>query len=261
MLLKDRNAIVYGAGGAVGGAVAKALAGQGARVFLSGRTREPLERLAAAISGSGGTSHVAPVDAVDGAAVAAHLEGIVARAGPVRIMFNSVGLDDIQGIPLTELDRERFFAPILKAMQTWFTTGTTIARHMAAHGGGVIIGISANAAREAYANVGGFGVATGAIEHFIRQLAVENGPFGVRVCCVRSPGSPDSPGVREVFGIHAAEQGITLEEFIRKAGSGVPLRHLSSLAEIADAVVLLASDLARAMTATVANATAGAQMD
>ncbi len=261
MLLKDRNAIVYGAGGAVGGAVAKALAGQGARVFLSGRTREPLERVAAAISSSGGISHVAPVDAVDEAAVAAHLERIVASAGPVKIMFNSVGLEDTQGIPLTELDRTRFIEPILKAMQTWFTTGTAVARHMAANGGGVIIGISANAAREAYGNVGGFGVASGAIEHFIRHLAVENGPFGVRACCVRSPGSPDSPGLREVFQIHAAAQGITLEEFERRAGSGTPLRHLSSLAEVADAVVLLASDFARAMTATVANVTAGAQVD
>jgi NAD(P)-dependent dehydrogenase (short-subunit alcohol dehydrogenase family) len=159
------------------------------------------------------------------------------------------------------MDRERFMAPIVTAMKTWFTTGTAVARHMAANGGGVIIGISANAAREAYGSMGGFGVATGAIEHFIRHLAVENGPFGVRACCVRSPGSPDAPGVREAFLIHAAEQGITLEEMERRAGAETPLRHLSSLAEVADAVVLLASDFARAMTATVANVTGGAQMD
>lgn len=132
---------------------------------------------------------------------------------------------------------------------------------MVANGGGVIVGISANAAREAYSVMGGFGVATGAIEHFIRHLAVENGPFGVRACCIRSPGSPDAPGVREAFKLHAANEGITLEEFERKAGAGAPLRQLTPLAQIADVAVLLASDLAAAMTATVANATGGAQVD
>lgn len=104
-------------------------------------------------------------------------------------------------------------------------------------------------------------MATGAVEHFIRHLAKENGPFGVRVACVRSPGSPDSPGVREVFTMHAAEQGMSLEAFERRAGEGAPLRHLSSLAEIADTAVILASDYARVLTATVLNATGGAQVD
>lgn len=261
MLLRGRCAVVYGAGGAVGGAVARAFAREGARVFLAGRSREPLERAAAAIGAAGGRAEAAPVDVLDESAVASHLAGIVSRAGPLRVMFNAVGLDGAQGTPLTAMSREAFIAPILKAMQAWFTTGTAAARAMADGGGGVIIGISANAAREPYTTMGGFGVATGAIEHFLRHLAVENGPHGVRVCCVRSPGSPDSPGVREAFRIHAAEQGVTLEEFERRAGAGTPLRHLSSLAEVADVAVMLASDLARAMTATVANATGGAQVD
>jgi len=261
MLLKDRTAIVYGGSGAVGGAVAKAFAREGARVVLAARGRDGLETVARDIRSVGGVADVAPVDATDHDAVEAHLQAIVAKAGTVRIMFNGVGLDDTQGLPLVDTPREKFIAPIVTAMRTWFSTGTVCARHMAANGGGVIVGISANAARQAYNVMGGFGVATGAVEHFIRHLAVENGPFGVRVCCVRSPGSPDSPGVREAFKIHAADEGISLEEFERRAGEGTPLRRLTPLAQIADVAVLLASDLAASMTATVANATGGGQVD
>lgn len=261
MLLEGRTAIVYGGSGAVGGAVAKAFAREGARVFLAARGREKLEAVAKDIADAGGLAEVAPVDATDHDAVRAHLDAIAAQAGPVKIMFNAVGLDDTQGAPLVDTPREKFMAPIVTAMRTWFSTGTAAARHMAGNGGGVIVGISANAAKDAYPVMGGFGVATGAIEHFIRHLAVENGPHGVRVCCVRSPGSPDAPGVREAFEIHAADEGISLEEFERKAGASTPLRRLTPLAQIANVAVLLASDYAACMTATVANATGGGQMD
>ncbi len=261
MLLQGRNAIVYGGSGAVGGAVARAFAREGARVFLAARNRDGLERVAGQIRANGGSAEVAPVDATDHSAVEAQLQRIAADSGPIRIMFNAVGLDDTQGQPLTEMPRDRFIAPIVTAMKTWFSTGTANARHMAAHGGGVIVGISANAAREAYSLMGGFGVATGAVEHFIRHLAVESGPFGVRCLCVRSPGSPDAPGVREAFQLHAAAEGITLEEAERRAGKTTPLRRLTPLAGIADAVVLAASDLASGMTNTVINATGGAQVD
>ena len=261
MLLRDKTAIIYGASGAVGGAVAKAYAREGARVFLAARNRERLEAVAAEIAAAGGKAEVAPVDATDDAAVEAHLQAIVGRAGPVRLMFNAVAVDDTQGQKLIDMPRDKFIAPIVTAMRTWFATGTANARHMAANGGGVILGISVNAAREAYDIMGGFGVAYSAVEHFVRHLAVENGPAGVRCACVRSPGSPDAPGVREAFILHAREEGITLEEAERRAGERTPLRRLTPLAQIADVAVLLSSDLAASMTATVANATGGAQVD
>jgi 7-alpha-hydroxysteroid dehydrogenase len=261
VLLRDRTAIVYGGSGAVGGAVAKAFAREGAHVVLAARGRDGLEAVAAEIRSGGGRADVAPVDATDHDAVVAHLRAVAAKAGPVKVMFNAVGLDDTQGAPLIETSREKFIAPIVTAMKTWFSTGTACARHMKENGGGVIVGISANAAREAYNVMGGFGVATGAVEHFIRHLAVENGPYGVRCVCVRSPGSPDAPGVREAFKLHAEAEGTTLEAMLREAGKGVPLRQLTPLGQIADVAVLLASDLAASMTATVANATGGAQVD
>ena len=261
MLLRDRTAIVYGGSGAVGGAVAKAFAREGARVFLAARNRDALEAVAVEIVEAGGRAEVAPVDATNRQAVEEHLAGVAAKAGPVKVMFNGSGWADTQGEQLTEMEFDRFFGVVEVALRNWFYTGTAVARHMADNGGGAIVGITANAAREAYSHVGGFGIACAAVEHYLRQLAVENGPSGVRVCWVRSPGSPDAPGVREAWQLRANERGVTFEEIAREFGKDTPLRKVTALAQVADAAVLLASDLAAGMTATMANATGGAQVD
>jgi 7-alpha-hydroxysteroid dehydrogenase len=261
MLLKEKTAIIYGGGGAVGGAVATAFAREGARVFLAGRTSEKLEKVATEIHADGGKAEVATVNALDRDAVEGHLATITDRAGPMRLMFNAIDWGDTQGQALVDMTHERFSGSVATALQTWFVTGTSAARHMAQHGGGTILGITANAGRYPYAMVGGFGVACAAVEHFLRQLAVEMGPSRVRVCFVRSAGSPDAPGVKEAFKLRAAETGLSLDDVLRQAGLGSPLRHLPWLAEVADAAVLLASDHARGMTATLANVTCGAQVD
>src|SRR5262249_43924107 len=155
----------------------------------------------------------------------------------------------------TEMEFPRFIGIIDVALRNWFYTGTAAARHMAQNGGGVILGITANAAREPISHVGGFGVACAAVEHYLRQLAVENGPSGVRVCWVRSPGSPDAPGVREAWQLRADEWGMTFDEVHTLFAKDTPLRRVTALAQVADAAVLLASDLAAGMTATMANAT------
>lgn len=261
MLLAGRNAIVYGGGGAVGGAVAKAFAREGARVFLAGRTAEPIEAVAAAIRSAGGQAEAAMLDATDLDAVEAHLAGIADRAGPVKVMFNASGWADTQGQLLTDMVLDRFIGVVDVALRNWFVTGTTLARHMAANGGGVIVGITANAGVEPFSHTGGFSVACAAVNHFLRHLAVENGPQGVRVCWVRSPGSPDAPGVRRAWELRAQEWGMSFEEVHREFAKDTPLRRVTALAQVADAAVLLASDLAAGMTATMANATGGAQMD
>lgn len=258
MLLRDKTAIIYGGGGAVGSAVARAYAREGARVFLAGRTASSLEAVAKEI---GGSAEVAPVDATNAAAVEAHLERIAGKAGPVKLMFNAIGWDDTQGELLTAMAFERMFGTIRTALTTWFVTGTAHARHMRENGGGAIVGITANAARQAYSHVGGFGIACAAVEHYLRQLAVENGPYGVRVTWVRSPGSPDTPGVRGAWQLRATELGKTFEEVATEFGKDTPLRQVTPVGQVANAAVLLASDLAAGMTATAANATGGAQVD
>ncbi len=187
MLLQGKTAIVHGGSGAVGSAVAKAFAREGARVVLAARRREPLETVAAAITASGGEAHVSVVDATDAAAIETHIRDTAARLGPIKIVFAAIDWGDSQGAPLTDMPAERFIRPVQTALTSWHHVGGSAARHMRENGGGVILGFTANAGREAYNNVGGFGVACAAVEHFLRQLAVENGRYGVRCCWVRSP--------------------------------------------------------------------------
>jgi 3-oxoacyl-[acyl-carrier protein] reductase len=115
-LLDSKNAVIYGAGGAIGGAVARAFAREGAYVFLAGRTKTPLETVEADIVASGGKSQVVPVDALDAKAVERHAAGIAAEVGSIDISFNAIGLGDTQGTPLTEIthDRLRAFADNLR---------------------------------------------------------------------------------------------------------------------------------------------------
>ena len=261
MLLKEKTAVVYGASGAVGKAVARAFAREGANVYLAARNRNPLEAVASEIREMGGRAKVAPVDVMSREAVAAHLKSISTAAEPVRIVFAAIDWGDAQGNDLVDLDFERFMQPVQNGLRSWFNIGTEAARQMGDNGGGVIIGFTANAARQAYNQMGGFGVAGAAVEHFLRHLAVEAGPKGVRCCWVRSPGSPDTPGIREVWSIHARERGMTFDELHAEFAKDTPLRRIASLSQVADAAVLLASDLASSMTATLANATGGGQLD
>ena len=261
MLLKNKVAVVYGGSGAVGGAVAKAFAREGAEVHLVARGRERLEAVADELRADGGDVHVGAADALDRASVEAHLRSVSAASGPVKVVFSAIDWGDAQGTPITDLHYDRFILPVERGLKSWFNIGGVMAKHMGDNGGGVILGITANAAREAYTEMGGFGIACAAVEHFLRHLAAENGPRGVRCCWVRSPGSPDAPGVREAWLIHAREKGITFEEMHCEVARDTPLRRIASLSQVADAAVLLASDLASSMTATLANTTGGAQVD
>lgn len=261
MLLKNKNAVIYGAGGAIGGAVARAFAREGAKVFLAGRTPASLDVVAQDISNAGGVAETAQVDALDEQAIERYLGDVVGAAGGIDISFNAIGLDDIQGMPLIEMAREPFLAPIVNAMTTQFLTATAAARHMAKHGSGVILAITAQAARSPYPNVGGFGVACAAIEGFCRQLAAEVGSQGIRVVCLRSAGSPDAPGVDEVFRHHAENAGISREAFEAGIAERTLLKRLPKLAEVANVAALMASDYASAVTGAVANVTCGEIVD
>jgi NAD(P)-dependent dehydrogenase (short-subunit alcohol dehydrogenase family) len=82
MLLKDKVAVIYGAGGAIGGAVARAFAAEGASPFLTGRHMAPVEVVARAVGSAGGSAEAAEVDTLDEQAVDRHLQSVIDKAGP-----------------------------------------------------------------------------------------------------------------------------------------------------------------------------------
>lgn len=195
MLLDGKTAVVYGAG-AIGGAVAGAFAREGARVFLASRTRKRMDAITRNAEAVGRPISAAVVDAMDPESVEDHLAGVVAKAGAIDISFNTISLGGAQGTALVDMTPGAFLSPIETAMWTQFITMTAAARHMQARRAGVLLAITAQVARKPYPDIGGFGVACAAIEGLCRQLAVELGPSGIRVACLRSAGSPDAPGVR-----------------------------------------------------------------
>jgi 3-oxoacyl-[acyl-carrier protein] reductase len=127
MLLEHKNAIVYGGGGSVGGAVARAFAREGAKVFLAGRTLESLEEVAEEIAAAGGVAETAQVDALDERAVDELADAVAEKAGGIDVSFNAIFNDDVQGKPLAEMPFEHFARPITKAMRNQFLTARAAA--------------------------------------------------------------------------------------------------------------------------------------
>jgi len=253
-LLMDKTAVIYGAGGGVGSAVAKTFVREGATVFLAGRTPTSLEALAREISKSGGSASVSKVDALDPKSVDTHLHEIVARAGKLDISFNLIGTNVGIGSSLTDLSDEQFTHAAFDKVRSYFITMTAAARIMEKQGSGVILGLTAPNARLPKEKMGGFSVGGAAIEALCRQLALEVGPRGVRVVCIRTGGTPDNPVLQYVFSHLAKLSGTTSEAIEQSEAKVTALKRLPRLPEVANAAALIASDYASAITATVANA-------
>jgi NAD(P)-dependent dehydrogenase (short-subunit alcohol dehydrogenase family) len=258
VLLENRNAVVYGGGGSVGGVVARAFAREGARVFLAGRTLSTLERVAEDIATAGGQAETAEVDALDERAVDAHADGVARNAGSIDVSFNAIGHGDVHGPPLLEMPFEDFARPITTALRAQFLTARAAARYMVERGSGVILAITATTARLAIPGVGGTGVTFDAIESLCRQWASELGPRGIRVVWLQTTGLPEALADIELFPDYGTGQGMTREELIAWNRGRTMLNRLTSLAEVGNAAAFIASDHASAMTASGANLTCGA---
>lgn len=90
MLLEDKTAVIYGGGSAVGGAVARAFAREGASVFLAGRSRAKLDQVAREISASGGRAETTELDALDRRAIDEHADAVAASAGGINVALNAM---------------------------------------------------------------------------------------------------------------------------------------------------------------------------
>jgi NAD(P)-dependent dehydrogenase (short-subunit alcohol dehydrogenase family) len=249
-LLDTKTAVIYGAGGGLGSGVARTFAAEGAHVVLTGRTREPLERVAEAIDADGASCEVAVVDALDEEAVDAHLDTL----HRVDVSFNLVTRGDVHGHALTDLSTEAFMRPVLNGLRSNFLTARAAARRMTAQGSGVILTVTSGSSAGQLAGMGGTGPADAATESFLRCLSAEVGPQGVRVCGIWTAGVP------ETF-THRAEAGDTgaptAEEVDRMIGSMATLRRAPRLQQVADAAAFLASDRAAGTTGSIANVTCG----
>ncbi|MEV0385373.1 SDR family oxidoreductase [Nonomuraea sp. NPDC050643] len=249
MLLENKIAIVYGAGGFIGGAAAQAFAREGARVFLAGRTPAPLDRTAAAIRAAGGTAETAQVDALDEGQVDAFTASVAGRAGGIDISFNVIGVQDVQR-PLTELSAEEFLRPVSVATRTQFLTTRAAVRHMIPRRSGVILQFGGGGP-QTMAGLGGLKVALDAMESMRRQWACEAGPYGIRVVTLVTGGVPES-----LPADFAAK-----DELAASLAAATLLGRTATLADVGDVAAFVASDRARTMTSATVNISCGAIVD
>jgi NAD(P)-dependent dehydrogenase (short-subunit alcohol dehydrogenase family) len=259
MLLDKKTAIVYGAGGAIGGAVARAFAREGARVFLAGRRRESIEAVARDILAGDGAAEADQVDALDERAVEEHLSAVVEKRGTIDISFNAIGIPQpgLQGISLAELSVDSFMLPVVTYARAHFLTARAAARHMAGKRSGVILMHTPEPGRMGAPLVGGMGPAWAALEALMRDLSAEVASAGVRVACIRSTGIPETSTIDVVFGAHAKALGIGRDQFEAMVDGMSHTRRPTTLSELTGTAVFLASELAGGLTGTVVDLTAG----
>lgn len=250
MLLEGKNALVYGAG-EIGAAVARGFADEGAAVFLANRNGGKAEEVVAAIREGGGTATASEVDALDEAQVEEFVGGVT---GSVDVSFNLIGIDDVQGIPLTEISYEDFAKPVSKAMRSTFLTARAAARRMAEAGGGAILafgGSSAGADLRGH-DFGGLLVAFEAVEAMRRQFSIELGASGVRFVTLRTGGIPETLPAELGGSRDGIEGGIVEATLLGRA---------ATLDDVGAVAAFVASDRARTMTAATVNVSAGALID
>ena len=263
MMLEDKVAVVYGGGGAIGGAVARAFAREGAKVFVTGRRWSPVEAVARDIVSGGGSAEAAAVDALDEQAVDSHLQSVIDQAGRIDVSFHAVGISGtgILGVPLVDLGVEQFSLPITTYATSYFLTARAAARRMVASRSGVIMTATTQHSRIGIPLSGGYGSAMAAEEALTRVLSAELAPQGIRVVGLRPQALPETGTLKEAFEARAQEAGFTWEQFQEMLSGNNHARRLMTLAEVADVAAFMASDQASGMTGTTVNLTMGSLDD
>jgi NAD(P)-dependent dehydrogenase (short-subunit alcohol dehydrogenase family) len=258
MLLENKNVIIYGGGGSIGGAVAREFSREGARLFLAGRTRESLETVANDIEAGGGSAEVAVLDALDEKAVDEHVQDVVSQAGSIDVSFNLITRGDVQTIPLVEMTKEDFVRPITTGITANFITARAAARHMIEQDSGVILALDSGSANGS-PMMGGTGPADGATDAFIRNLAAEIGPQGVRVLGIWTAGLPETMPAEKLAPYMGGQEmdEAAFRGVMENLDQMRMTRRSPLLAEVAATAAFLASDKAAAITGTFVNVTSG----
>ncbi|GAA2559512.1 SDR family NAD(P)-dependent oxidoreductase [Pseudonocardia hydrocarbonoxydans] len=249
MLLENRTAVVYGAGGAIGGALARGFAAEGARCVLVGRTPGPLDTTAAAVRASGGRAETAVLDALDEAAVNDHADSVAAATGSLDISVNVITQEAVFG-PLADLPVADVARSVAGTVTSQLITTRAAARHMGKQGSGVILFFGGSDGIYKQPGMGSVQIGMDVVEGIRRQWACELGPLGVRVLTLLTGGIPETfPDAPEM---EPAKQAIADATLLGRA---------ATLEDVGRVAAFVASDRARSMTATQVNISCGAHGD
>lgn len=263
-ILAGKHALVFGAGGSIGSAVAKEFAAAGAEVFLSGRNKSTVESVAKQIETNGGKVHSAVVDTLDEAAVNEYVVGVAKQTGGIDIVLDAAGPRPPEfggGRNAVDLSVEEFMNPLMTMVKSRFITARAAARQMIKQHSGVIVIVTGSPARPHVTGATAIGAGFGAMENLTGNLAIEVGAFGVRVVCVRTTANVDSRSIQDVMELTVRELNITKDQARAQIAQLNFLKVPATVQDTASAAVFVASDRARMLTGTVVNATAAAALD
>jgi NADP-dependent 3-hydroxy acid dehydrogenase YdfG len=190
--LDGKTAWVTGAGGGIGEAGAKQLAEAGARVFISGRRQDALERVAQEIRGAGGQADVIPLDVTDAEAVRKAASDIAAQTGGVDIFVANAGIN-IKNRASDQVTAEDFRRVVDIDLTGVMNGAVPIMEQMRARGGGLIIMVSSWAGRHASKLTGpAYNAAKHGVLALSHSINMEEGKNGIRSCCIM-PGEVNTP--------------------------------------------------------------------
>jgi 3-oxoacyl-[acyl-carrier protein] reductase len=230
--IQAKVAIVTGAGKGIGRAIAERYGREGAKVVVADVDAENAQRVAAAIKAAGGTATAMPTDIADEASVAALFAQTVGEFGGLDILVNNAGLTSPMKHILT-VDKAWWDRIIAVNLTGTFLCCLQASHIMARQGGGSIINLSSGGATRAHRMFVAYDASKGGIEAMSRALALDLGPYGVRVN-ILTPGSIDTSGIDSAG---RAMRGINL-----------PLGRIGEPDDLTGAAVFLASDDARYIT-------------
>jgi len=230
--LSAKVAIVTGAANGIGKAIAERFGAEGAHVVVNDVTPEGAAAVARAIAAAGGSALPFAADVSDAAQVDALFEATLAHFGTLDVLVNNAGLTNTERHFL-EADAAWWNRIIAVNLSSAFLCGRRAAEIMARKGSGAIINMSSGGATRAHRGNAAYDAAKGGIEALTRAMALDLGPYGVRVNGL-VPGSIDSKGMAA--------------EIKRARGEAIPLGRVGEIEELAGPAVFLASDDARYVT-------------
>ncbi|CAD7563288.1 3-oxoacyl-[acyl-carrier protein] reductase [Citrobacter europaeus] len=262
MLLAGKVAVIFGGSGAIGSAVAQAMAREGAHVYLGARSQEKLDWTASRLRTAGGTVDTFITDVLDEHDASKQITQLAQQTGGIDVVVNATGFMHEQGKRIEALSLPEYMGGITPFLSAQFNIAKSVTPHMGGDRAGVILTVVAPAAPMAMPGHLGHIVGCAGTEAFIKALASELGPANVRVVGVRSHAIVDAVAAGsytgEIFSAKAQSMGITVDQLLAGAAQSTMLGRLPTLAQIAEVMTFLASDHAAAITATVVNITGGA---
>jgi NAD(P)-dependent dehydrogenase (short-subunit alcohol dehydrogenase family) len=216
------------------------------------------------ITASGNEARTTVLDVLDDAGVSQFLDAVVKQTGRIDVVLDATGPLARQygnGKLAVELPIEEFMVPLTTMVRSRFITARAAARHMIRQHSGVVILVTGSPARPHVPGATAIGAAFGAMENLVANLAFEVSPFGVRVVCIRTLANIDSRSIQDTMDFVAHQLGMTKEQALAQIAQTSFLKLPATVADTANAAVLIASNRARMLTGTVVNATAGAALD